>query len=294
MARRMERRAGAWSSASSARAGSATSGCSRRWARSRARSSCPSGMRDARLRGRSAADRPRADDLAALGRRRDLRGARAARRRGGARGRRRARATRRRSSRAARRAACVSIEIVEELASAGARDPRPSSATRTSRCWSATAAARSPSRSRTTRSRSTRRRPRCPAPLARALRPGGRLVIPIAEGARATCWSPSGARTTDAATSRELERREIAPCRFVPLARRGRFPGSRGADRLPAGDRASSPSTSSRRRSSTSSSVAARRPRSGSATRPASTRPARSSGSPSATSTRRARRSSPP
>ena len=57
--------------------------------------------------------------------------------------------------------------------------------------------------------------------------------------------------------------------------------------------RASTPSTSSRPRSSTSSSAVARRPRSGSATSRASTSADSSSGSRSATSTARGRRSSP-
>jgi len=58
--------------------------------------------------------------------------------------------------------------------------------------------------------------PALPAPLAASLRPGGRLVVPVATG-RADVLTAF--RRTDDGTSGEveLERKEIARCRFVPL-----------------------------------------------------------------------------
>jgi protein-L-isoaspartate(D-aspartate) O-methyltransferase len=65
--------------------------------------------------------------------------------------------------------------------------------------------------------------PALPESLARALRPGGRLVIPIAErGADLlVAFRRTDDGTTDEAT---LRRRTIAPCRFVPLLGVGGFP----------------------------------------------------------------------
>ena len=58
--------------------------------------------------------------------------------------------------------------------------------------------------------------PALPGALARALRPGGRLVIPIAEGDADLLVAFT---RTDDGTAKEprLRRRGIAPCRFVPL-----------------------------------------------------------------------------
>jgi len=64
--------------------------------------------------------------------------------------------------------------------------------------------------------------PALPGPLARALRPSGRLVIPIAEGDAdmLTVFH----RVDDASTDEpRLRRRAIAPCRFVPLLGEGGF-----------------------------------------------------------------------
>ncbi len=65
--------------------------------------------------------------------------------------------------------------------------------------------------------------PALPGPLARALRPGGRLVIPIAEGHADLLVA---FRRTDDGRGDEphLKRRGIAPCRFVPLVGEGGFP----------------------------------------------------------------------
>lgn len=67
--------------------------------------------------------------------------------------------------------------------------------------------------------------PSLPPALARALRPGGRLVIPIAEGD--ADMLVAFARIDDGATDEpQLRRRPIAPCRFVPLLGEGGFPRS--------------------------------------------------------------------
>jgi protein-L-isoaspartate(D-aspartate) O-methyltransferase len=67
--------------------------------------------------------------------------------------------------------------------------------------------------------------PELPPNLATALRPGGRLVIPIAE--RGADLLVAYRRTDDGSTDEpELRRRTIAPCRFVPLRGEGGFPGS--------------------------------------------------------------------
>jgi protein-L-isoaspartate(D-aspartate) O-methyltransferase len=64
--------------------------------------------------------------------------------------------------------------------------------------------------------------PALPPGLARALRPGGRLVIPIAEGEADLLVVFE--RTDDGAgAAPELRRRIIAPCRFVPLIGEGGF-----------------------------------------------------------------------
>jgi protein-L-isoaspartate(D-aspartate) O-methyltransferase len=65
--------------------------------------------------------------------------------------------------------------------------------------------------------------PALPGPLARALRPGGRLVIPIAEDHADMLVA---FRRTDDGSGDEprLKRRGIAPCRFVPLVGEGGFP----------------------------------------------------------------------
>jgi SAM-dependent methyltransferase len=61
------------------------------------------------------------------------------------------------------------------------------------------------------------------AAAARALRPGGRLVIPIAEGDADMLVAFH--RADDGATAEpQLRRRPIAPCRFVPLLGEGGFP----------------------------------------------------------------------
>jgi protein-L-isoaspartate(D-aspartate) O-methyltransferase len=64
--------------------------------------------------------------------------------------------------------------------------------------------------------------PALPPALARALRPGGRLVIPIAEGDADMLVVFH--RTDDGVSpDPELTRRPIAPCRFVPLLGEGGF-----------------------------------------------------------------------
>jgi protein-L-isoaspartate(D-aspartate) O-methyltransferase len=65
--------------------------------------------------------------------------------------------------------------------------------------------------------------PTLPPALARALRPGGRLVIPIAEGDADMLVAYH--RTDEGGSGEpELRRRPIAPCRFVPLLGEGGFP----------------------------------------------------------------------
>ena len=65
--------------------------------------------------------------------------------------------------------------------------------------------------------------PALPGGLVRALRPGGRLVIPIAEGGADLLVAFR--RTDDGSGDEpELRRRAIAPCRFVPLIGEGGFP----------------------------------------------------------------------
>lgn len=62
--------------------------------------------------------------------------------------------------------------------------------------------------------------PAIPARLARSLRPGGRMVAPIAEGATDML---TAFRRVDSGDDPTLERRAIAPCRFVPLLGEGGF-----------------------------------------------------------------------
>ena len=65
--------------------------------------------------------------------------------------------------------------------------------------------------------------PALPGGLVRALRPGGRLVIPIAEGGADLLVAFR--RTDDGRGDEpELRRKAIAPCRFVPLIGEGGFP----------------------------------------------------------------------
>jgi protein-L-isoaspartate(D-aspartate) O-methyltransferase len=65
--------------------------------------------------------------------------------------------------------------------------------------------------------------PALPESLARALRPGGRLVIPIAE--RGSDLLVVFRRTDDGSGDEPtLRRRTIAPCRFVPLLGERGFP----------------------------------------------------------------------
>ena len=66
--------------------------------------------------------------------------------------------------------------------------------------------------------------PGLPPALVRALRPNGRLVIPIAE--RDADLLVAFHRTDDGqANDPQLSRHPIAPCRFVPLLGEGGFPG---------------------------------------------------------------------
>jgi protein-L-isoaspartate(D-aspartate) O-methyltransferase len=65
--------------------------------------------------------------------------------------------------------------------------------------------------------------PGLPGGLVRALRPGGRMVIPIAEDGADLLVAFR--RTDDGSGDEpELRRRAIAPCRFVPLIGEGGFP----------------------------------------------------------------------
>lgn len=65
--------------------------------------------------------------------------------------------------------------------------------------------------------------PALPGGLVRALRPGARLVIPIAEGGADLLVAYR--RTDDGSGDEpELRRKAIAPCRFVPLVGEGGFP----------------------------------------------------------------------
>lgn len=62
--------------------------------------------------------------------------------------------------------------------------------------------------------------PAIPAGLARALKPGGRMVAPIAEDGTDML---TAFRRVDSGEDPTLERRAIAPCRFVPLLGEGGF-----------------------------------------------------------------------
>jgi len=64
--------------------------------------------------------------------------------------------------------------------------------------------------------------PGLPGALARALRPGGRLVIPIAEGGTDLLVAYER-RDGGGGGEPELRRKVIAPCRFVPLLGEGGF-----------------------------------------------------------------------
>jgi protein-L-isoaspartate(D-aspartate) O-methyltransferase len=65
--------------------------------------------------------------------------------------------------------------------------------------------------------------PELPAPLVKSLRPGGRLVLPIARG-RADVLT-AFTRTDDGVSGDvTLERTEVAECRFVPLLGESGFP----------------------------------------------------------------------
>lgn len=68
--------------------------------------------------------------------------------------------------------------------------------------------------------------PAVPRPLARALKPGGRLVAPIAEGS--ADMLTSFVREDDGGPEAEpsLRAEPIAPCRFVPLLGESGFPSS--------------------------------------------------------------------
>lgn len=63
--------------------------------------------------------------------------------------------------------------------------------------------------------------PQLPPALARALLPGGRLVVPIA--ARGADMLTAYRRVDEGGPEPRLERRAIAPCRFVPLLGEGGF-----------------------------------------------------------------------
>ena len=138
------------------------------------------GARDPRLRRRAAADRPRADDLAAVGRRADDR-ARAQRPRA------RARARDRHRLRLPDRGARARRATTSTRSSASARwSPRRGATCRRSRSERAAQARRrqratSARSSRSTRSSSPRARRTCPTALLRYLKPGGRMVLPLAQ-----------------------------------------------------------------------------------------------------------------
>ena len=69
--------------------------------------------------------------------------------------------------------------------------------------------------------------PSLPVELARALEPGGRLVVPIASGE--ADMLTAFRRVDPGGDAPELERRALAPCRFVPLLGEGGFdPGEVG------------------------------------------------------------------
>jgi len=80
--------------------------------------------------------------------------------------------------------------------------------------------------------------PNLPPALARALRPGGRLVLPIAEGDADMLVAFT--RIDDGGSGElRLKRRPIAPCRFVPLLGEGGYP--RNDPGSPAGGAVGSP-----------------------------------------------------
>ncbi len=270
----------------------------------------PGGSRRQAYADRAALARRRADDLAALDRRRDLPGARSSSRVTECSRSAPAAATRPRFSRGSppgwsRSSASRSSPSSPGPTSLGAGVERVEV-----RICADGSARRCPIGRRSTRSRFTPRSPAEPEALLAQLAPGGRLVAPLVAGDGEELLTrfrplpqPSAERVELLSASRS------PPCRFVPLIGAAGYPsgGSRRAERrlrepqrrrirLGSARRwpaLSTSSTSTRRSSPTSSSAVARRRRSGSATRSASTSAVRSSGSRSATATARGRRSSP-
>ena len=162
-----------------------------------------------RLRRLGAAARGRADDLPALGRRGDLRGAGAARRRARARGRHRL-GLLGGGARSARRGRCSASSAFPSSRRAPAATSPASRVPSGSRCASATEPSARPTRRPSTRSRSTPRRPRRRRAWSPSSHHGGRLVVPVTEGR-------ADVLTVFTAGDAGLAERVIAPCRFVPL-----------------------------------------------------------------------------
>ena len=164
-----------------------------------------------RLRGLAAADRGRADDLAALHRRADDRGAAAARRRDGARDRHRlglrgGGARRRSPARSTRSSATA--QLADKAAATLARR-----ASTTCTCCTATARSAGPSTRPYDAIVVAAGGPSVPEALKQQLKIGGRLVIPVGEDPRA-----AGTRARHAASpSDEFETEELLDVRFVPL-----------------------------------------------------------------------------
>ena len=220
-----------------------------------------------RLRRLGAADRRRADDLAALDRRRDLPGAGARAATSGCSRSAPAPATRPRSSPGSR-PRCSASSASTSLAARGRERLGELGCDERRGLGSATAASGRPSDAPVRRDRGPRDGAGAAAErCSRSSPPGGRLVIPVAEPAAPTCCT-----VFDRTTGGGLERRGD---RALPVRAAGRRAGLRRATdsrlALAAWPAASTRSTSSRPRSSTSSSAVARRRRSGSATSRAST-----------------------
>ena len=104
----------------------------------------------------------------------------------------------------------ISIERVPELGEAAREAPRASSASATSRWWSATAAAATPRSAPYDAIAVHAATPEAPHSLLAQLATDGRLVVPIATGS-------ADLLTAFIRENGDLRQETIGPCRFVPL-----------------------------------------------------------------------------